>query len=75
MRLLIAHEGCRGQLVEDGFYSKSIVFRAWCCVLVSFSRSGPVVYRYVLQNVFFTSEPFRLYMIAVPVWQPPSQEV
>jgi hypothetical protein len=56
-------------------HRKSIVFRAWCSVLVSSSRSGPVEYLYVLQDAFSTSEPLRLYMVAVSVWQPPSQEV
>jgi hypothetical protein len=62
MRLLVAHEGCRGRVVQDGFCSKSIVFRAWCSVLLSSSSSGPVIHCYVLQDVFSTSEPLRLYI-------------
>jgi hypothetical protein len=78
MRLLIAHEGSRGRLVQDGFYSKSIV-RASCSArgaVYWYHRPDPARWhRYVLQDAFSTSEPLTLYMIAVSAWQPPSQEV
>jgi hypothetical protein len=78
MHLLIAHGGFRGRLVQEGFYSKSIV-RASCSArgaVYWYHRPDPAGWhRYLLQDAFSTNEPLRLYMIAVSAWQPPSQEV